>query len=286
MHYVLPTACRRASNRSSGCTRSARSGAGSDNAFLYGAPRHGKSAIFFFTWPVPLFSCTGCAGADFLKMVKTDNSDRSDLHGVFSLTEGQKVLDLGCGPGFDVFLAGQQVGSTGWVIGVDNCTDMLFRARENVIRYTERTGFDNVEFRLGEIENLPVTDASIDVVLANSASNHFTDSARVWSEIFRVLRPGGKALVTQLALARPLPENIRQLATALIACVSSAALPEEIALMIERAGFTSVFLTQRPEHLRHLYDWNDPLFVDLVKALPDDRQIVDYVTSLNIIAHK
>ena len=207
-------------------------------------------------------------------------------HGVFSLAEGQHILDLGCGPGFDVFLAGEKVNSTGWVIGVDSCTNTLFQAQENIARYTRRTGLNNVEFRLGETENLPVADASIDVVLANSISGHLTDSALAWREIFRVLKPGGKALVTQIALVSPLPEDMREPVFALIACAANARLPEEITVTIEEAGFSSVLLTPQPEHLRHLHDWNDPLFIDLVRALPDDREIADFVVSLNINAYK
>ena len=222
-----------------------------------------------------------------MQMNATDNISCSiKPHGVFSLVEGQSVLDLGCGPGFDVFLAGEKVRSAGWVIGVDNCPDTLSRARENIARYTGRTGLNNVEFRLGDTGNIPVADESMDVVLANSVSEHFAGHAKAWREIFRVLRPGGKALITQIALTRPLPENVRKAVFALIACAASANLPEEITLMIEQAGFTSVLLTPKPEHLRHLQDWNDPLFVDLVKALPNDGEIMDYVVSLNIKARK
>ena len=139
---------------------------------------------------------------------------------IAALREGQVVLDLGSGGGFDVFQAGVKVKAAGRVIGVDMTPEMLAKARKNIAQYRERTGLDNVEFRLGEIEYLPVADSSVDVVLSNCVINLSPDKAQVWREIFRVLKPGGKVSVSDLALLQPLPDEVREMAAALVGCVA------------------------------------------------------------------
>ena len=126
---------------------------------------------------------------------------------IAALKEGQTVLDLGSGGGFDVFQAGQIVKAAGRVIGVDMTPEMLAKARKNIDFYQQNTGLDNVEFRLGEIEHLPVADNCIDVVLSNCVINLSPDKPQVWREVFRVLKPGGKVSVSDLALLQPLPEK-------------------------------------------------------------------------------
>ncbi len=127
---------------------------------------------------------------------------------IAALQPGQVVLDLGSGGGFDVFLAGPKVGATGRVIGVDMTAEMIAKARGNVDAYRASTGLDNVEFRLGEIEHLPVADASVDVVISNCVINLSPDKPQVWREIARVLRPGGRVAVSDMALLRPLPDAV------------------------------------------------------------------------------
>ncbi|MCX5757839.1 MAG: arsenite methyltransferase, partial [Candidatus Hydrogenedentes bacterium] len=122
-----------------------------------------------------------------------------------SLSPGEVLLDLGSGAGFDAFLAGPKVGSTGRVIGVDMTPDMITRARRNLETYTKRTGLDNIEFRLGEIEHLPVSDAMIDVIISNCVINLSPDKPQVWRDMFRVLKPGGRVAVSDLALVQALP---------------------------------------------------------------------------------
>ena len=143
---------------------------------------------------------------------------------IAALRPGEVVLDLGSGGGFDCFVAGPKVGATGRVIGVDMTPDMVSKARRNISMYRGRTGLDNVEFRLGEIENLPVADASVDVVISNCVLNLSPDKARVWREMARVLRPGGRVAVSDLALLRALPEAIVRDLEALVGCIAGAVL--------------------------------------------------------------
>ncbi|MCL2310427.1 MAG: arsenite methyltransferase [Proteobacteria bacterium] len=205
---------------------------------------------------------------------------------IAALQEGQTVLDLGSGGGFDVFLAGQKVQASGRVIGVDMTPEMLTVARNNIAPYRQHTGLDNVEFRLGEIENLPVPDASVDVVLSNCVINLSPDKPQVWREIFRVLKPGGKVAVSDLALLKPLPDDIRQMAAALVGCVAGAALVEETRAMLQQAGFTAIALTPKPDYVRNMQDWNDPLYRQIAQTLPQGQEMADYVVSLSIEARK
>jgi SAM-dependent methyltransferase len=149
-----------------------------------------------------------------------------------------------------------------------------------------RTGLDNVEFRLGEIEHLPVPDAGVDVALSNCVINLSPDKPQVWREMFRVLKAGGKAAVSDLALLRPLPENIREMAEALVGCVAGAMLMDEIRATMEHIGFTSVVLTPKPGYVRSMREWNDPLYRRIAEALPKGEDIADYVVSLDIEPRK
>jgi arsenite methyltransferase len=153
-----------------------------------------------------------------------------------SLAEGDVVLDLGSGAGFDAFLASQRVGQSGRVIGVDMTSEMLERARENA----RKGGYTNVEFRLGEIENLPLADNSVDVVISNCVINLSPDKGRVFREAFRVLKPGGRLMVSDIVLARELPESVRKSVSAYIACISGALLREDYLKAVREAGFRDV----------------------------------------------
>jgi len=152
-----------------------------------------------------------------------------------SLKEGEVVLDLGSGAGFDSFLAARRVGPKGRVIGVDMTPEMLERARKNA----RNGGFENVEFRLGEIENLPVADNSIDVVISNCVINLSPEKGRVFREAYRVLRPGGRIMVSDIVLLAPLPAFLKSTAS-LVACVGGAALKKEYLKAIEGAGFAGI----------------------------------------------
>lgn len=155
---------------------------------------------------------------------------------VASLKEGEVVLDLGAGAGIDCFLASAKVGPSGRVIGVDMTPEMLDRARKNA----RRNGYTNVEFRLGEIENLPAADNSFDVVISNCVINLSPEKDRVFREAFRVLKPGGRMLVSDLVLSKPLPKAIRESAEVYTACVAGAMLRDDYVREIKAAGFRSV----------------------------------------------
>jgi len=203
-----------------------------------------------------------------------------------SLRPGEVVLDLGSGGGFDVFIAGRRVGPEGRAIGIDMTPEMISKARRNVEQYRSGTGFDNVEFRLGEIEHLPVADGSADVVISNCVINLSPDKEDVWRDVFRVLKPGGRVAVTDLALLKPLPEPIREMVEALIGCVAGAVLVEETERMMKSAGFVDIEFEQRSDYINALDGSEDPLFRKILEQLPPDAKPGDYVTSLSISARK
>ena len=201
-----------------------------------------------------------------------------------SLAPGEVVLDLGSGGGFDCFIAGAKVGPSGSVIGVDMTPDMITKARANTATYTSRTGLANVQFRLGEIESLPVGDRSVDVVISNCVLNLSPDKPRVWREIARVLKPGGRVAVSDLALLRPLPEAIRGDIEALVGCIAGAVLIEDTRAQMAAAGFTRIELKQKPQYIEALTMWEDPLVKKILAALPVGDSPADYITSLDISA--
>ncbi|GFH62894.1 MAG: arsenite S-adenosylmethyltransferase, partial [Candidatus Desulfovibrio kirbyi] len=182
---------------------------------------------------------------------------------IAALQEGQVVLDLGSGGGFDVFQAGEKVKSAGRVIGVDMTPEMLTKSRKNIGQYRGRSGLDNVEFRLGEIEHLPIADNSVDVVLSNCVINLSPDKPQVWREIFRVLKPGGKAVVSDLALLKPLPDNVRNMVDALVGCVAGAILVDATKSILEQSGFSSIVLTPKYDYVRSMQSWNDHLYKEI-----------------------
>ena len=205
---------------------------------------------------------------------------------IAALQPGEVVLDLGAGGGFDVFIAGRKLGATGRAIGVDMTPEMLAKARRNATTYRENTGLDNVEFRLGEIEHLPVADASVDVVISNCVINLSPDKPQVWREMARVLKPGGRVAVSDLALLKPLPAAVVGMVEALIGCVAGAALVSETEQMARAAGLVDIVLTPKSDYVTGLTDWNDPLYQQILEHLPDGTKPADYITSLEITARK
>lgn len=161
---------------------------------------------------------------------------------IAALKSGERVLDLGCGAGFDAFLAAGRVGPQGWVIGVDMTPEMVAKAHQNALR----AGYENVEFRQGEIENPPLEDESVDVIISNCVINLSTDKPRVYQEAFRVLAPGGRLAVSDVVALGPLPEEVRQDLNLVSACIGGAAQVAELEGIMAEAGFEEIEITPRP----------------------------------------
>ncbi len=170
---------------------------------------------------------------------------------IAALREGETVLDLGSGAGFDVLLAARRVGPDGRVIGVDMTPEMLAKARRNA----DSVGASNVEFRLGEIERLPVSDGSVGVVISNCVVNLSPDKAAVYREVFRVLAPGGRVAISDVVALREIPAELKEKAALLTGCVSGAALTQDIEAWLRRAGFEDVRVTVRPESRAFIREW-------------------------------
>ncbi len=205
---------------------------------------------------------------------------------IANLIPGQVVLDLGSGGGFDVFIAARKVGAKGRAIGVDMTPEMLSKARAGISKFTEKTGLSNVEFRLGEIEHLPVADNSVDVVISNCVINLSPDKQQVWREIFRVLKPGAKACVSDLALTEELPTEIRESVSALIGCVSGAVLLDDTKKMINAAGLTDVHISVKKYNVDIMDNCNDSLYQSVRNNLPTGKMLSDYVVSVDFTAYK
>ncbi len=203
-----------------------------------------------------------------------------------SLRPGEVVLDLGAGGGFDVFIAARKVGPAGRAIGVDMTPDMLDKARRNAASFTATSGLDNVEFRLGEIEHLPVADASVDVVISNCVINLSPNKPQVWREIARVLKPGGRVAVSDLALLRPLPEALRASVQALTGCIAGAALVDDIRSMVEAVGLVNAVFETDCSYVDQMAAWDDPLYREIAANLPPETRASNFVTSLKITSEK
>jgi arsenite methyltransferase len=179
-----------------------------------------------------------------------------------SLKKGEAVLDLGSGAGFDSFLAADKVGSKGKVIGVDMTPEMLDKARENA----RKGNYKNVEFRLGEIENLPVADNSVDVIISNCVINLAPDKKRVFGEAYRVLKPGGRLMVSDIVLTKALPPALKNSIEAYVGCVAGASKKEDYLATIKSVGFTKVIVNQ--EDVFPLNDVvTDPSSQAIIKSL-------------------
>lgn len=203
-----------------------------------------------------------------------------------SLQAGETVLDLGCGGGFDAFVAGPRVGSEGKIIGVDMTPEMIAKARKNTEIYTERTGLSNVEFLEGEIEDIPVEDGTVDVVISNCVINLSPDKPQVWKEISRVLKPGGRVAVSDLVLLKPLPETVTEMLEALIGCVAGASLVSDVEKAANEAGLDKIEIEPKAIYIDTLVAFDDPLYRKISEALPEGAALKDYIVSAEISAVK
>jgi SAM-dependent methyltransferase len=185
---------------------------------------------------------------------------------IAELNDGETVLDLGAGGGFDCFLAAREVGEDGRVIGVDMTPEIVERARANV----EKNDFETVEFRLGEIENLPVPDERADVVISNCVVNLSPRKRRVFEEAYRVLRPGGRLAIADVVMTADVPSELRNAdPESIAACVAGAATIDELQEHVEHAGFESVSIRPKDDSEEFIREWSEeyPLEAYLVSAV-------------------
>ena len=243
-------------------------------------------------------SCCGTSGADASVFAKSIGYCGEELAlipegsnlglscgnptAIAGLKDGEVVLDLGSGAGFDCFIAASKVGPSGKIIGVDMTPQMLEKARENA----RKGGFGNVEFRLGEIENLPVADNSVDVVISNCVINLSTHKARVFSEISRVLKPGGRIAVSDMALLRELPEKMKKDQDAYVGCIAGAVPVDEYRRLVEESGLEGVRVTPKGPSTCGGPDTADPIGKAVMDRMEPGESIGDYAVSVNIEGYK
>jgi len=189
---------------------------------------------------------------------------------IAALQPGETVVDLGAGGGFDCFLAAREVGSTGRVIGVDMTPDMVFKARANALKGQ----YGNVEFRLGEIEHLPIADGAADVVISNCVINLSPDKPQVFREAFRVLKAGGRLAISDVVATTELPDEMRSDAALIAGCMGNASLVADLAAMMRAAGFEQVRIQPKDESKAFIEDW------------APGRNVTDFVVSATIAAIK
>lgn len=202
------------------------------------------------------------------------------------LKAGEVVLDLGSGAGMDAFLAAQRVGPEGHVHGVDMTKEMLLKARNNAAEFKRRTGLGNVTFHQGQIEAIPLPDASVDVVLSNCVLNLSPDQPKVWKEIARVLKPGGRVSISDMVLLKPLPEAVRESVEALVGCIAGAPILADLQAMVQEAGLVDRAFADKGQAVEAMLPENDPLIDHLLGLLPSGTKPSDYITSMIISARK
>lgn len=189
---------------------------------------------------------------------------------IASLKKGETVLDLGCGGGFDCFLAAEAVETTGQVIGVDMTAEMVTKARKNA----EKAGFDNVDFRLGEIEHLPVADNSVDVIISNCVINLSPEKEKVFNDAFRVLKSGGRLAISDVVATAELPEKIKKDMELYSGCVAGASAIDELRLILKKTGFMNIRIEPKDESRKFISEW-----------VPG-KNVEDYIVSATIEAVK
>jgi arsenite methyltransferase len=189
---------------------------------------------------------------------------------IASIKPGETIVDLGSGAGFDSFLAARQLAGTGRVIGVDMTASMITKARANA----RKGGYTNVEFRLGEIEALPIADATVDLIMSNCVINLSPEKHRVFHEAFRVLRSGGRLAIADVVATRPVPQEVRLRLSAIGACVGGASLIDDVRTQLSEAGFTQIEIASKEGSRKVVNQWTE------------DENAGDFVVSALITAVK
>lgn len=189
---------------------------------------------------------------------------------IAAIQAGETVVDLGSGAGFDCFLAAQHVGEKGRVIGVDMTPDMLNKARGN----GKRGDYNNVEFRLGEIEHLPIADSTVDVIISNCVINLSPEKPQVFNDAFRVLKPGGRLAISDVVATAEMPEHMRNDPQLLSGCMAGAALIDDLKRWLSDAGFANINILAKDESVEFIRDW------------APDKPVTDYVVAATIEATK
>ncbi len=202
-----------------------------------------------------------------------------------SLKEGETVLDLGSGAGFDCFLAARKVGDSGRVIGVDMTPEMVEKARSNAVN----GNYTNVEFRIGEIESLPAADHSVDAVISNCVINLSPEKKKVFAEAYRILKPGGRLMVSDIVLLKELPDVVKNSIDAYVGCVSGAALKDEYLGTIKAAGFEDVRIMDETSFPVEFIT-KDPTAQEVIKnsKMPPEkvREVAKSIVSIKVCATK
>lgn len=204
---------------------------------------------------------------------------------IAGLQSGDIVLDLGSGAGFDCFLAALKVGEKGKVIGVDMTPAMIEKATTNA----KNSGYQNVEFRLGELEKLPVDDNSIDVVISNCVINLVPDKKKVFEEVYRVLKPGGRMCVSDIVLKKDLPEYVKNSKSAYVACIAGAIKLDQYLALIKKAGFSRTRVAEESSYSCLFEDTPDPLGKKAMEEFgvgEELRNVIDLIVSAKIEAFK
>lgn len=248
--------------------------------------RYGDVAAASGTCCIAPGGCADAAGRDAAELSRSNGYSEEELaavpedsnlglgcgnpQAIASIRPGETVIDLGSGAGFDAFLAARAVGPQGRVIGVDMTPEMLSKARANAAK----AGYDQVEFRLGEIEHLPVVDSTADVIISNCVINLSPDKPRVFREAFRALKPGGRLAVSDIVAMAPIPNELKDDWALYTGCVAGASTVDDLRSMLADAGFTEIRITRKGESRDILDNW-----------FPG-RGVADFVASASIEARK
>ncbi len=261
--------------------------------------RYAKVALQNIPCCGPGQSCCGCPDAQALsKKVGYDDTDINSVPeganlglgcgnpvALATLKAGDVVLDLGSGAGFDAFLAAAKVGSSGRVIGVDMTPEMIEKAKANAVK----AGYENVEFRPGEIENLPVADGEVDVIISNCVINLSPEKETVFKEAFRALKPGGRLMVSDIVLLKPLPETVRNSVEAYVGCIAGAVLKDAYLAAVTAAGFRDVTVVGEdiyPVELAVTDPVTQAIYSDTSVVSENAESIVEAVASIKVSAVK